>query len=170
MTERAERVERKKRVCESHVEQIQVVMPQHGNSAGRLFGGQLMAWIDMVAGVVSVRHSENKNRTTASVDHLSFERPIYLGDLIILKGHISYVGNTSMEVRVDTFVEEPGKPRELANRAYLTFVSLDDNEHPVRVPRLELETDEERAEWEAGAKRAEARRAHRAALAALKTP
>ena len=70
-----------------------------------------------------------------------------------MSGRITYVGRTSMEVRVDTFVESLDGNRKMVNRAYLVFVALDENEHPVPVPRLILETEEERQEWEAGAKR-----------------
>ena len=144
--------EQSKPVSVSKVQQIQVVMPQHGNNAGRLFGGQLMAWIDLVGGVVAFRHCERRC-TTASVDYLSFDKPIYVKSLIVLEGCITYVGNTSMEVRVDTYIEKPECTYEMTNRAYLTYVSLDENRRPKRVPRLELQTDEERREWEAGVKR-----------------
>jgi acyl-CoA hydrolase len=154
--------EKIKPVSYSKVQQIQLVMPQHSNNAGRLFGGQLMAWIDLAACVVAFRHSE-EHCTTASVDYLSFDRPIYVNDIIVLYGCMTYVGNSSMEIRVDTFTERAGLVRELANRAYLTFVSIDENGRPKRVPRLEIQTEAERLEWEDGVKRAELRRQHRAA-------
>jgi len=146
----------------SKVQQIQLVMPQHSSHSGRLFGGQLMAWIDLTAGVVAFRHCEG-HCTTASVDYLSFDRPIYVKDLIVLDGCMTYVGNSSMEVRVDTFTEGAGLIRELANRAYLTFVSIDENGRPKRAPRLEIQTEAERLEWEDGVKRDELRRQRRAA-------
>jgi acyl-CoA hydrolase len=152
--------EKIKPVSYSRVQQIQLVMPQHSNSAGRLFGGQLMAWIDLTAGVVAFRNSEG-HCTTASVDYLSFDRPIHVKDLIVLDGCITYVGNSSMEIRVDTFTEKAGLIRELANRAYLIFVSIDDNGRPKRTPRLDLQTDAERCEWEEGIRRAELRRQRR---------
>ena len=151
-----------KPVSYSKVQQIQVVMPQHSNTANRLFGGQLMAWIDVVGGVVASRHSDGRT-TTASVDYLSFDKPIYMKDLIVLEGYVTHVGNTSMEVRVDTYIEKPGKIQELVTHAYLTYVALDENERPKRVPRLDLETDEERREWEEGVERAKLRKQRRAA-------
>lgn len=144
----------------SAVQQIQVVMPTHYNARGRLFGGQLMSWIDVVGGIAAIRHSGTEC-TTASVDYLSFEMPIEAGSIILLKGIVTYVGNTSMEVRVDTFVEKPGREYVTANRAYLTYVALGEDEKPVRVPRLAPETDEERAEWAQGAERAAERKARR---------
>lgn len=158
-------MDKKKNVSYSKVQQIQVVMPQHGNNAGRLFGGQLMAWIDLVAGVVAFRHSEGRC-TTASVDQLSFDKPICVNDIIIIEGYLTYVGNTSMEIRVDTYIEKPERVHEMVNRAYLTFVALDESGRPKRVPGLALQTEEERAEWDDGAKRAELRRERRRERAA----
>ncbi len=144
----------------SSVQQIQVVMPQHYNARGRLFGGQLMAWIDVVGGIVAIRHS-GMECTTASVDYLSFEKPINAGEIILLKGCVTHVGNSSMEVRVDTFIEHPGREYEMANRAYITYVALDHAGKPARVPRLELSTPEERVEWEKGVLRAAQRKERR---------
>lgn len=93
-----------KKVSDSMVEQVFQVRPEHLNGAGRLFGGQLMAWIDEVAGLVGIRHS-NGDVITASVDNLKFMRGAYLKDLIVLVGRITYVGHTSMDVRVDTYIE-----------------------------------------------------------------
>ena len=141
------------KVSDSVVESVHLVRPNHLNAAGRLFGGMLMQWIDEVAGVVGKRHAR-RNVTTASVDNLNFLRGAYQKDLLVLQGKITYVGNTSMEVKVDTYVEHVGGERDLMNRAYLTLVALDENDKPIPVNRLELETDEEREEW----KRAELRR------------
>lgn len=144
----------------SALQQIQAIMPSHYNARGRLFGGQLMSWIDVVGGVVAIRHSGTEC-TTASVDYLSFEMPIEAGSIILLKGCVTYVGNSSMEVRVDTFIEKPGREYVMANRAYLTYVALDEDGKPTRVPRLTPETPEEYAEWERGIERAAERKARR---------
>jgi acyl-CoA hydrolase len=142
----------KKRVNESLTEQIQIVMPEHSNGHGRLFGGRLVEWIDVVAGVVARRHS-NRHVTTASNDNLSFRSPAFLNDTIVLYGRITYVGNTSMEVRVDVYVESLDGSKHLVNTAYLTMVALDDDQKPTPVPGLILETDDERAAWSEGEKR-----------------
>lgn len=150
-------MERKtKKVSESKVEQIQIVMAGHINGYGRLFGGQLMEWIDVVAGVVARRHANNEV-TTICVDNLVFKAPAYANDTVILVGKLSYVGRTSMEVRVDTFVEALNGKRTLVNTAYLVMVALDGKENPTEVAGLELTNDEERAEWEAGKRRCEIR-------------
>ena len=82
--------------------------------------------------------------------------------MIVLIGRVTYVGRTSMEVRVDTYVESIDGIRKPINRAYLTLVAIDADGHPVEVPRLILETEAERAEWEAGIKRREMRDRRRA--------
>ncbi len=149
-----------KRVSESRTEQIQILMPQHINGYKRLFGGVLMEWIDVVAGVVARRHS-NSEVTTASVDNLQFKSPAYVNSTIILIGKITYVGNTSMEVQVETYVESLTGERKLVNRAYVVMVALDEQERPKQVPEIIPETDEERAEYEAGRRRHELRRQRR---------
>ncbi|PYG86863.1 acyl-CoA hydrolase [Ruminiclostridium sufflavum DSM 19573] len=149
-----------KKVSDSKTEQIQILMPEHINGFNRLFGGKLMEWIDVVAAVVARRHS-NHNVTTASVDNLQFKSAAYINSTIFLSGQVTYVGKTSMEVRVTTYVENLNGIRQMINRAYLVLVALDDNDNPVHVPGLVLETDEERLEWEAGEKRRELRKQRR---------
>ncbi len=146
-----------KRVSDSRTEQVHIVLPEDINGYNRLFGGRLMAWIDVVAAVVARRHSGHEV-TTAAVDRLEFQAPARLNDTVVMTGYITYVGRTSMEVRVDTFVEALNGARQRVNRAYLTLVALDENQKPTPVPPLELETDKERREWEGGVRRSELRR------------
>lgn len=146
-----------KRVQDSRAEQVHILMPGDSNGSYRLFGGILMQWIDVVAGVVARRHS-GSNVTTASVDNLQFLAPAHINDTVVLFGKITYVGRTSMEVCVDTFVEELNGSRKLVNRAYMVMVAVDEDEKPREVPGLILETDEERAEWEAAVERNAIRR------------
>ena len=144
---------RDKTVAESKVETFHIILPSDLNDSGRLFGGSLMSWIDEVAGLVGRRHAQ-MNVTTGSVDNLKFLRGAYLRDIVVVSGKITHVGNASMEVKVETFVESSSGERELINRAYLTMVGLDENDRPCRLPRLILETEEDKKEWE----RAENRR------------
>mgnify|MGYP002583176380 CR=1 FL=1 len=148
-------------VSDSRTTQVQIVMSEHINGAGRLFGGKLMEWIDVVATVVARRHA-HCNPTTASVDNLQFKEAVHLNNTLIIEGKLTYVGRTSMEVRVDTFVESLSGARKLVNTAYVVMVALDENEHPMEVPGLLVETDEEKAEWEAGVKRNDLRKHRRA--------
>ena len=102
-----------KPVSASFTQQVQIIMPQHINGASRLFGGRLMEWIDVVAGVTARRHA-GCDVTTASVGRLDFLAPAGVNDTILLEGRITWTGRTSMEVRVDTFVEgllPSAKPR-----------------------------------------------------------
>ncbi len=154
-------MKKEKSVADSVTEQIQILMPEHINGTNRLFGGKLVEWIDVVAGVVARRHSEC-NITTAAIDNLQFKEGAYLNDTLVLIGRITYVGNTSMEVRVDTYVEELSGIRKPINRAYLVMVALDEHGNKCTVPRLVLKTESEKMEWEGGIKRSELRKTRRA--------
>ncbi len=145
-----------RKVSESVVQTVHIVRPNHLNAAGRLFGGILMQWIDEVAGVVAKRHA-HQNVITASVDNLRFLRGAYQRDLIVIIGKVTYVGTTSMEVKVDTYVEDLDGVKTPINHAFFTMVALDQNDKPTPVPKLELETQEEREEWEKAKKRRDVR-------------
>ncbi|MCB7303277.1 acyl-CoA thioesterase [Bariatricus massiliensis] len=145
-----------RKVADSLVETIHMVRPQHLNSAGRLFGGTLMQWIDEVAGLVAKRHT-HMNITTASVDNLNFLRSAFQKDVVVLIGKMTYVGRTSMEVRVDTYVESMDGVRKPINRAYVTLVALGEDGNPTEVPKLITETPGEKMEWEGALKRREMR-------------
>lgn len=149
-----------KSVKDSYAEQVQILTQKDMNGYNRLFGGRLMEWIDIVASVVARRHS-GRNVTTAVVDTLTFKAPAHLNDTVILCGRITYVGRTSMEVCVETYVEHLDSSRTLINTAYVIIIAIDENEKPVEVPRLKLETEEEKAEWTLAEKRAEIRKQRR---------
>lgn len=146
-----------KTVSSSLTNQVHVVLPKDCNASCRLFGGILMQWIDIVAGVVARRHS-GMGVTTASVDTLQFLAPAHLGDLISMTGRLTYVGRTSMEVCVDSYVEGLDGKRSHINHAYFVLVAIDKDNTPQPVPRLVLETAEEQAEWDAAERRRETRR------------
>ena len=129
---------------------VQIVMPQHcnGYAKPRLFGGQIMAWIDVV-GAVAARRYTQKAVTTVCIDNLTFLKPAYLNDTVIQEACVTWTGNTSLEVRVDSLVEKLDGTRELINRAYVVFVALDENDQPAKVPPLAPETEDEIKEYEA---------------------
>ena len=141
-----------KRVEDSRTEQSYLVMHRHINGYGRLFGGQLMMWIDELGGIVGKRHAECEI-TTACVDQLNFKTPIYLNDTAVLVGRVTYTGRTSVEVRVDTYAESLNGQRRLVNTAYLVEVAIDENGKGVEVPGLICETLEQKMEWEGGERR-----------------
>ena len=143
-----------KRAAESFTTQVQVLTQANLNGYSRLFGGQLMSWMDIVAAVTARRHS-GRNVTTVSVRELNFHAPAYANDTLVLTGRLIYVGRTSMEIRVCVFVESLNGERKLINEAHFIMVALDENERPVEVPGLLIETEEQQRLWnEAAAKRA----------------
>jgi len=149
-----------KRMEDSLTEQQYLIRPTHINHYGRLFGGQLLKWIDELAGIVAIRHC-GTTVTTAAIDNLRFQAPAYAGEMIVLQGVVTYVGNSSMEVRVDTYREALDGSREMINRAYMDMVAIDCKGKPIQVPDLLLETEEQKAEYEAAKKRKQMRNQRR---------
>lgn len=145
-----------KRVSDSETEQLRVVIYPDINGFGRLFGGRLLAWIDEVAGATARRHC-GRDATTVAIDNLHFKAGAFLNDIIVIIGKVTYVGNTSMEVRVDTYKEDVDGTRHPINRAYFCMVAMGDDGRPTKVPPLILENDGERMEWENAIKRRELR-------------
>ena len=149
-----------KTVDDSRVETVYLIRPTHLNGANRLFGGILMQWIDEAAGIVAKRHCGG-NVTTASVDNLTFLHGAYQNDMVVIKGKLTWVGSTSMEVCVKTYIERLNGERELINRASLIMVALDENEKPTRIPQLQCETEEEENEFLQACHRAQMRKKRR---------
>ena len=146
-----------KRVKDSYTEQIHIIKMSSLNGANRLFGGQLMQWIDEVAAVTARRHS-GRNVTTALIDQLQFRQPAYANNTVVLSGKLVHVGNSSMEIHVTTYVERLDGEKIRINDANVVMVAMDENESPVRVPRLLLETEEEQHEWQRAEERIKRRR------------
>lgn len=149
-----------KRVEDSLTEQQYLICPAHINHYGRLFGGQLLKWIDELAGIVAIRHC-GATVTTAAIDNLQFQAPAYTGDMIVLRGMVTYVGHSSMEVRVDTYREALDGTREMINRAYMDMVCINCKGQPEEVPDLAIETEEQKKEYEAAQKRKQIRKQRR---------
>ena len=141
-----------KTVDNSRAETVHLVRPTHLNGANRLFGGLLMQWIDEVAGIVAKRHA-GCNVTTASVDNLTFLHGAFQNDMVVIKGKLTWVGNSSMEVCVDSYVENLQGERHRINNAHFIMVAVDEHGNSVQVPRLTLQTDEERLAWAHGEER-----------------
>ena len=147
-----------KYVCDSQTEQVYVIMPQHLNGYGSLFGGQLAMWIDTIASVVATRHCRMKI-TTAAMDNLRFREPAGPSDVVVMRGKMTYAGVTSMEVRVDSYVESVATGElKLINTAFVIMVALDENCNPHPVPPLLPQTPEEIREYDLGEKRREMRK------------
>lgn len=144
-------------VSYSKTEHIHLVQPADLNGGGRLFGGTILKMIDELAAIVAMRHTGLKTVTTAAIDNLVFKSAAYVNDLIVLIGYITYTGRTSMEVRVDAYVERSDGMRYPINRAYLVMVALDEDNNPTAVPQLVLENDFQREENLLARKRRELR-------------
>ena len=139
----------------------QIVMPMHTNGvAGVMFGGVMMQWIDVCAGVAAMRHAGGAV-LTASIDRLDFLSPVQVGEIVVLQAQVNYVAKSSMEVgcRVETEDMRTGT-RRYVTKAYLTFVAIDGEGKPRPIPRLELVTEEDhRRHADAEFRRAERLRA-----------
>ena len=136
----------------------QIVMPMHTNGvAGVMFGGVMMQWIDVCAGVAAMRHASGAV-LTASIDRLDFLSPVQVGEIVVLSAMVNYVARTSMEVgcRVET-EDVRTLTRRYVTKAYLTFVAVDEHGKPRAIPPLELLTDEDKRRHEDGASRRAAR-------------
>ena len=147
-----------KRPSDSSVESRYLLMPQQANPYGTAFGGVIVAWIDMVASMAAQRHC-GKEVVTASIDSLSFREPIHVGDHVVLRAAVNYVGNTSMEVGVQVIREDPYSAKQIiATTAHLTFVALDKDKHPSAVPPILPQTADEKRRYENAKLRVQARK------------
>jgi acyl-CoA hydrolase len=153
-----------KRATESATEMVQVVLPNDANPLGFILGGTVMHLIDIAGAIACHRHTRSL-LVTAAVDDLQFLHSIKVGDLIILKSHVTCVFTTSLEVQVDVFSEETltGK-RQMTSTAFLTFVAIDKDGQRIHVPPLIVETEEEKRVCEE-AHRRRAERLRRKAMA-----
>ncbi len=142
---------------ESAVTMTELVLPPDTNVLGTIFGGKVMAWIDVAAAMAATRHARSAV-VTASIDALHFVAPIRLGELVHIKASVNFAGKTSMEVGVRVDAEDPvtGKLTHTAT-AYTTFVALDSRGRPASVPPLFIQTDEEKRRYEEAKKRRAAR-------------
>jgi acyl-CoA hydrolase len=133
-----------KTASQSEIEMTQLVLPNDTNILGNLLGGQLMHWIDIAGALAASRHS-NKVVATVALDSLDFRHPVRLGEMVILKARLTWVGRTSMEVSVEVYAENMKTGNTiLTNKAFISFVALDDDGKPTEVPPLILETEEEK--------------------------
>ena len=138
-----------KPVRESQHETSELMMPEHANNMGHVFGGVVLSMMDKAAAIAAFRHSR-ASVVTASIDRVDFREPIHPGDLLVMKASVNYAGRSSMEVGVRVEAEEliSGRRRH-TNSCYLTFVAVDRNGRPIDVPEVVPETDEERRRYSA---------------------
>ncbi len=148
---------KKHTVSNSRVHATHLVLPGDTNLHGTIFGGKVMQWIDIAAAISAKRHC-HKGVVTASIDDLHFLHPIRLGNIVNIVAEVTYCGNTSMEVEVRVFAESPSKVKKQQTLvAYTTFVAVDKEGKPVKVPPIVPETEREMQRYAAAKKRREER-------------
>lgn len=138
---------------ESRAISSEIVLPNDTNTLGNLMGGRLLHWMDISAAIAAQRHSK-RVVVTASVNNVSFEKPIRLGDIVTLEAQVSRAFTSSMEVFIDVWVENhiTGQ-RTKHNEAIYTFVAVDQLGNPIAVPELIPETEEEKKRFDGALRR-----------------
>lgn len=142
---------------DSYTQMTEIVLPNDTNVFGNLMGGRLMYWMDIAAAIAAQKHC-NAPVVTASVDNISFENPIKLGNTVHIEAKITRAFKTSMEVHLNVWGEDFTQQfKYKSNEAYYTFVALDPNRRPQEVPQLEPQTDEEKKLFEGALRRRQVR-------------
>lgn len=138
-----------KRVRDSEIVLHHFMMPEHANPLGNVHGGIIMKFVDEAGGLCAMRHAQRPSVTIA-IDSMTFHSPVHVGDLVMFYARVNYVGRTSMEVGVRVVAENPITGEQThTNSAFLVYVALDETGKPTKVPKLVLETEEERRRWDA---------------------
>jgi len=146
-----------KKPSDSYTMMTEIVLPNDTNVFGNLMGGRLMYWMDIAAAIAAQRHC-NAPVVTASVDNISFENPIKLGNTVHIEAKVSRAFNSSMEVHLKVWGEDfTQQYKYKSNEAYYTFVALDPNRRPRTVPQLVPETEEEQKLYEGALRRRQVR-------------
>ncbi|MGI6776510.1 MAG: acyl-CoA thioesterase [Acetivibrionales bacterium] len=136
-----------KHPADSQVEMTELVLPNDTNLLGNLLGGRLMHWIDIAGALAASRHS-NRVVATVAIDSLDFRHPVRVGERVILKAKLTWAGRTSMEVTVKVYAENMKTGNTImTNKAFITFVALDDEGKSTEVPPLYPETEEEKKDY-----------------------
>ena len=149
---------KKKKYCrESFVTMTEMVLPNDTNTLNNLMGGRLMHWMDIVSAIAAQRHS-NRIVVTASVDNISFSKAIQLGNVVTLNAFVTRAFNSSMEVYIEVIAEDiPSGKKTETNKAFFTFVAVDQMGKPIDVPEIEPETAEEQELYEGALRRRQLR-------------
>jgi len=135
----------------------EVVLPNDTNALNNLRGGKILHWMDIASAIAAGRHAEAVV-VTASVDNVSFENPIRVGDVVTIKAKVTRAFRTSIEVFIEVSAENlPTRTTYQCNTAYYTFVALDSNGRPKIAPTVTPETDEEKKHFDGAMRRRELR-------------
>ncbi|MCB0556813.1 MAG: acyl-CoA thioesterase [Phaeodactylibacter sp.] len=146
-----------KRVSESKTVMTEMVMPNDTNPMGNLMGGNLLRWMDIASSICAGKHCE-AHVVTASVDHVSFQKPIRVGDVVTLEASVTRAFRTSVEIFVEVFANDiKGGNARRCNHAYYTFVGMSDEGHPIPVPPVLSLTEIEQQRYDSAPRRREVR-------------
>ena len=150
--------------AESEMTTARLMMPTDANVLGNVFGGAIMRYMDEIAAIVAWRHA-GKNVVTASIDRMNFYAPVYVGNLLILKAAVNYVGTTSMEIGVRLDAVDPSTRKGThTGSCYLTYVALDANGRPTQISPLDPRTRVEKKRFKEGLARRRLREAAQAVM------
>jgi acyl-CoA hydrolase len=142
---------------ESMTTMSELILPNDTNTLGNLMGGRLMHWMDIAAAMAAMKHC-NCPVVTASADNISFENPVRLGNVVTVEAKVTRAFSTSMEVYIKVHGEDlPTQFKYLSNEAFMTFVALDPNGKPRKVPELVTETEEEKKRYDGALRRRQLR-------------
>lgn len=142
-----------KKATESQTIQTELVLPNDTNVLGNLMGGRLLHWMDICAAISAHRHC-GRIVVTASVNNVSFNQPIKLGEIVTLQAKVSRAFTSSMEVFIDVWVENNNTgERKKCNEAIYTFVAVDQLGNPINVPELTPESEEEKSRFASALRR-----------------
>ena len=147
-----------KRPDESAAEMTVMMLPSDANPKGNVFGGVILKHVDLIAGLVAKRHAGHANAVTASIDRVTFLKPVFIGNALILSARLNYVKRSSMEVEVTIESEDlDDGTREHTGTAFVTMVALDKYGKPTVVPHLNIESEDEKRRFREGDARMQAR-------------
>lgn len=143
-----------KRPDDSQSETAIIMLPSDANPKGNVFGGTILKHVDLIANLVASRHATHANTVTASIDKMTFLKPVYIGNALILSARLTYTKRSSMEVEVTVHAEDfdSGK-RALTGTAFVIVVALNDEGKPTEVPPLNLVTDNDKRRFREGESR-----------------
>lgn len=142
---------------ESKITMTEIVLPNDTNSLHNLRGGKILHWMDIASAIAAGKHAE-AIVVTVSVDQVSFDNPIKLGDVVTIEAKVTRVFNTSIETYIDVWAENlPTKTKYKCNEAFYTFVALDSNGKPKKVHPIQPESAEEKAMYDGAVRRREMR-------------
>jgi acyl-CoA hydrolase len=153
-----------KRPSESEITTARLMMPTDANVLGNVFGGAIMRYMDEIAAIVAWRHA-GKNVVTASIDRMNFYAPVFVGNLLIMKATVNYVGTTSMEIGVRIEAQDPTTRKGThTGSCYLTYVALDEKGKPTPISPLVVTTPDEKRRFIEALARRRLREAEKAVL------